>query len=115
MASAILTALGGAGIQGVISALIQKHQIDKWAKLTYKCMLSYLVSYSFGMGTPLLAGKGLLFSIGAGLVLGGTAAATCFYRDPLSKGMAIQVPSSLAEQAAVNPDLKLTEVKGGGQ
>ena len=113
MASAILTALGGAGIQGIISALIQKHQIDKWARLTYKVVLSYLVSYSFGMGTPLMAGKGLLFSIGAGLILGGTAAATCFYTDPLSKGMSIQVPKNLAEQAAVNPGLSLTEVKGG--
>lgn len=113
MASAILAALGSAGIQGAISALIQKHQLDKWAKLIWKCVLSYWVSSSAAAGGALMAGKGFGFSIGVGLLTGSVAAATAFYRDPLSKGMSIQVPKDMAEQAAVDPNLQLTEVKGG--
>lgn len=111
--STILSALGGNAIQGVISALIEKHQIDKWAKLIWKCVLSYWITTSFGAGSALIAGRSLPFAIGSGLILGSVATATSFYIDPLSKNMSIQVPKEMAEQAAVNPDLQLTKVDGG--
>ena len=60
-----------------------------------------------------MKGASYPFAIGTGLFLGAIAAGTAFYTDPLSKGMSIQVPEAVLEQAAMDPKAKMHEVQGG--
>lgn len=100
----------GSVISNVISDFIERRKINRWVQLLIEIHLSYLCAGSFAAGSMLVAHQPLWFAAGTGLMSGAAAAATRFMLSPLTKGLGIQVPPDLVDQAKAQGN---EELKGG--
>lgn len=90
----------GFDIGAFIVDLIKAHRLNDWLKLLTSIGVSYWSSFSLAMGSSLLAGQRLSFSLGSGMVVGGAAVYWLWLRSPLTKGMMLAVPGKELEDTA---------------
>jgi predicted phage tail protein len=81
----------------IINKLIEIHKLNEWVKLYGSIFLSYWLSGSFACGTALVSGKGWLFSIGTGMVMGSVMGTVVYRRSSLAKGMTVALPTEEAK------------------
>ena len=77
----------GFDIGEFINGLIRTHKLNEWIKAVFGLALTWLLSSTAATGTSLMAGRGVLFAVGSGLVAGAGAVLLQAMNDPILKGI----------------------------
>lgn len=94
----------GDGLNFVV-AMIRRGQIQNWLRLIASCLVTMIVTFGFTFGTVsvsfLVKGTGILLSFAYGIGTGSSTASVALYilwlKSPLTKNIAILVPSKIEE------------------
>jgi hypothetical protein len=78
--------LGGVGI---INKLIEIHELNKWFRVIFGFVFSFVVGFCVACGKHLIAGDTLVIGIGYGMIYGSAAMNALFIMHPKTRGIVV--------------------------
>lgn len=74
---------------GIVNKLIEIHNLNKWAKLIFGFIFTFITTYSTACGSFLIGGHNFAVSCGYGLISAAGAITALFFISPQTRGIMI--------------------------